>query len=93
MSSDASNPLPLSPATLLTLREHPNHITLDSFTEDDLDAYGPSRYRKIQYLAEQFWIRWRSEHLHQLTLRRKWQTPSRCFVEGDVVLVRNPLAP
>ena len=52
----------------------------------------PRRYRKIQYLAEQFWIRWRSEHLHQLTLRRKWQNPSRCFVEGNVVLVRNPLA-
>ena len=53
MSSDASNPLPLSPATLL---EHPNHIPLDTFSDDYLDANGPCKYRKICYLAEQFWI-------------------------------------
>ena len=57
MSSDASNPSPLSPATLLTLLEHPNHIPLDTFTDDDLDAYGPHRHHKIYYFAEQFWIR------------------------------------
>ena len=39
VSSVAYNPLPLSPVTLLTLREHPNHIPLDSFTKDDLDTY------------------------------------------------------
>ena len=68
VSNDPSNPLPLAPSTLLTVREHPHHSPVDTFTEADLDAYGPRRYRKIQYLAEQFWTRWRSEHLHQLTL-------------------------
>ena len=56
MSSDTSNPLSLSPATLLTLLEHPIRIPLDTFTDDDLDAYGPHRCRKICYFAEQFWI-------------------------------------
>lgn len=92
VSSDTSDPFPLSPATLLTLQEHPNPVTQDNFTEDDLEAYGPRRYRKIQYLADQFWKRWRTEHLQQLTLRRKWQHPSRCFTAGDVVLVRDLLA-
>ena len=93
VSNDPSNPLPLASSTLLTLREHPHNSPVDTFTEADLDAYGPRRYRKIQYLAEQFWTRWRSEHLNQLTLRRKWQHPVRCFAKGDVVMVRNPLAP
>ena len=92
VSSDTSDPLPLSPAMLLTLREHPNAAVKDSFSESDLDSYGPRRYRRVQYLADQFWIRWRREHLHQLTLRRKWQKPTRCFSKGDVVLVRDPLA-
>ena len=73
--------------------KHPHNSPVDTFTEADLDAYGTRRYRKIQYLAEQFWTRWRSEHLHQLTLRRKWQHLVHCFAKGDVVLVRNPLAP
>ena len=90
VSNDTSDPLPLTPANLLTLREHPNSTPLHTFTSSDLDAYGPRRYRKVQYLADQFWKRWRTEHLHQL-IRRKWQHPSRCFAVGDVVLVRNPL--
>ena len=90
--NDPSDPLPLSPATLLTLREHPNATPRVTFSESDLDSYSPRRYRRVQYLADQFWIRWRREHLHQLTLRRKWQYPTRCFTVGDVVLVRDPLA-
>ena len=92
VSSDPGDPLPLAPATLLTLRENPNSAPRDVFTESDLDSYGPRRYRKVQYLADQFWKRWRREHLHQLTCRRKWLNPTRCFSKGDVVLIRNSLA-
>ena len=46
----------------------------------------------MQYLADQFWVLWCKQEHHQLTLRRKWQNPTRCFTEGDVVLVRDPLA-
>ena len=38
VSKDPSNPLPLALSTLLTLREHPHHSPVDSFTEANLDA-------------------------------------------------------
>ena len=93
VSNDPEDPLPLSPAMLLTQREHPNAAPIEIFSESDLDSYGPRRYRRVQYLADQFWTLWRKEHLHQLTLRRKWQKPTRCFAKGDLVLVRNILNP
>ena len=51
----SSDPKALSPAMLLTLRDDPNPPPLDQFTEDDLLAYGKSRWRRGQYLAECFW--------------------------------------
>ena len=92
VSSDPDDPLPLSPATLLTLRDQPCVVPRGAFSESDLHSYGPRRYRRVQHLVDQFWVRWRREHLHQLTLRRKWQRPTRPFMKGDVVLVRDPLA-
>ena len=49
---------------------------------------------RIQYLADQFWIRWGREHLHSLQPRRKWTRDVREFKPGDVVLVKDqwPLA-
>ena len=87
VSSDTSDLLALSPATLFT----PNAALRDTFTASDLDSYGPCRYCRVQYLANQFSIRRRREHLHQLTLQRKWQHPTRSFAVGDV-LVHNALA-
>ena len=92
VNSDPDNPLPLSPATLLTLRDQPCVVPRDAFSECDLHSYGLRRYRRVQHLVDQFWVRWRREHLHQLTLRRKWQRPTRPFKKGDVVLERDPLA-
>ena len=37
VSSDPDDPLPLSPAMLLTLREQPNADPRDTSTESDLD--------------------------------------------------------
>ena len=49
---------------------------------------------RIQYLPDQFWIRWGREHLHSLQSRRKWTRDVREFKPGDVVLVKDqwPLA-
>ena len=77
----------------MKLREHPNSAPIETFTASDLDAYGPHRYHLVEFLADQFWKRWSSEHMHQLTTSQKWQFPTRSFCKGDVVLVRNPLAP
>ena len=74
---------------LLTLRTSNTLPSQESFSENDILAYGPRRYRKVQYMCDQFWHRWRSEYLHTLTARHKWKTRIPCISQGDVVLIRD----
>ena len=87
ISADPNDPTPLTPAMLLTLRDQPNPPPLETFSERDLIAYGSRRNRRVQYLSDQFWIRWRKEFLHSLTKRHKWRMKERCISIGDIVLV------
>ena len=48
--------------------------------------------RRVQYLVEQFWTRWRKEYLLTLTERRKWTRRKPCLRVGDVVLIKEQLA-
>ena len=89
LSDDPNDPLPLSPAMILTLRERPNPPLVVDISESDSNAYGQRRYRRTQYLAEQFWKRWRMEYLHTLTCRHKWKSKQRCITPGDLVLIRD----
>ena len=88
-SNDPNDPSPLTPQMLLTLRRADEFHTLDDYTPEDILSYGPKRYRRCQYLASQFWHRWRSEYLHTLTSRQKWRKPSPCIQEGDLVLIKD----
>ena len=45
--------------------------------------------RRVQFLAEQFWSRWRNEYLINLSLRQKWFTPRRNLKIGDVVILQD----
>ena len=83
------DPSPLTPAMLLTLRSGPNPPLAENLTDQDLLAYGKQRYRRVQYLAEQFWGRWRKEYLQLLTKRQKWRNRKENICAGDVVLVRD----
>ena len=42
----------------------------------------------MQYLANQFWKRWRLEYLQTLQTRKKWLAPQRNICVGDVVLLK-----
>ena len=90
-SSDPNDPIPLTPDALLTLRDKTTPA-LEEFSSDDLLRYGKARYRRVQYLADQFWTRWRHEYLHTLTERRKWTNRKPCLKVGDVVLVKEKFA-
>jgi hypothetical protein len=89
VSSDPEDPGPNSPAMLLTLREDPNPPPLENFSKDDLLVYGRTRWRRVQYLADQFWTRWRDEQIDNLRHRRKWKTTRRNIKEGDIVLLKD----
>ena len=73
---------------LLTLKEDPHPVAPDDFTEQDIMAYGARRWRRVAFLAEEFWQRWRQGHFYQLTERRKWLRPSESIKVGDLVLLR-----
>ena len=88
-----NDPVPLSPAMLLTLRDFPNPAPRESFSEKDLASYGERRYRRIQYLSDQFWGRWRAEYIQTLSKRHKWKTRKACLRAGDVVLLRDKQVP
>jgi hypothetical protein len=53
------------------------------------DVYMRQRWRRVQYLANLFWTRWRKEYLLSLQCRQKWNSPKRNFKEGDIVLIKD----
>ncbi|KYN02013.1 hypothetical protein ALC62_07192, partial [Cyphomyrmex costatus] len=52
-----------------------------------------SRWQMVQRIAEEFWRSWSRDYLHTLQQRPKWRTVLRLAKVGQIVLVRNELAP
>ena len=92
VSDDVNDPEPITPATLLLLRKNPNPPTQEEFSEKDMCQYGKLRYKRVQFLAESFWQRWRCEYVTTLHKRHKWKTREACVGEGDVVLIKSKSA-
>ena len=88
VSTSPDDPCPLSPARLLTLKDNPHPPPVDTFSPTDLLQYGKSRWRRVMYLADQFWMRWQRFYAAELQERRKWTTPNRNISVGDVVLLK-----
>jgi len=88
VSEDPNDPLPLTPAKLLTLKGDPNPPSLHTYSEKDILAYGPKRWRRVQAISECFWNRWRTEFLQQLQIRQKWNKVKPNLQTGDVVLLK-----
>jgi hypothetical protein len=63
--NSSSEPLPLTPNNLLGLHPPPGNF-------EEPDIYSRKRWRRIQYLAEKFWCRWKLEYLQTLQTRSKW---------------------
>ena len=84
--SDVDEPQPLTPAMLLTMKSRPLGPIPGHFVQQDL--YARNWWRKAQYLANQFWVRWRKEYLQNLQSRTKWEIRERNLAVGDIVLVK-----
>ena len=84
--ADPDKPQPLSPSMLLTMKTRPLGPLLGNFAPPDV--YARRCWRRVQYLADQFWIQWRREYLQSMQARTKWETPKRNLSTGDVVLVK-----
>ena len=84
--SDTEEPEPLSPSMLLTMKTRPLSPPPGEFLPVDL--YSRRRWRRVQYLADQFWLRWRREYMQTLQRRSKWNGSKRNLNAGDIVLVK-----
>ena len=77
---------PLTPNHLLTMKNKTLLPPPGNFVKEEI--YARKRWRKVQFLAEQFWSRWRKEYLINLNSRQKWLQPKRNLKIGDIVIVQ-----
>ena len=80
---------PLSPYPLT-----PNHLLMKVFLPppgvfQSADMYCRKRWRRVQHLANEFWVRWKKEYLQSLQQRQRWTEPRRETCIGDVVIVKD----
>lgn len=85
--SDPVSPLPLTPNTLLTGKSKLILPPPGKFQREDV--YCKRRWRRVQHIANEFWVRWSKEYLQSLQVRNKWIRQRRNFTEGDVVLLKD----
>ena len=82
---------PLTPNHLLTGKARIVVSPPGTFVKDDM--YLIKHWRRVQYLANLFWTRWRSEYLSKYHQRSKWTTTTPNFQPGDIVLVIDDALP
>ena len=88
VSTDSRDCEPLTPNHLLLFRG--GHTAPGVFTGDDVYT---KRWRKIQYLTDSFWKRWRGQYLPLLQTRQKWNVRQKNLSPGDVVLMVDEALP
>lgn len=89
ISSDSTDLLPLTPNHLLTLRGSP--LNLGEF--DCSGSYSRRRWRRVQYLADLFWKRWKKEYLSLMQKRQKWNVIKGGLNKHDLVLLVDETLP
>ena len=82
---------PLTPNHLLTGKSRVIVSPPGSFVKDDM--YLIKHWRRVQYLANLFWTRWRSEYLDLQHRRTKWCTASPNIAVNDVVILVDEVLP
>ncbi len=86
-SSDTRDLQPLTPNHILTMKSKVVMPPPGEFQKGDV--YLRRRWRRVQYLANIFWTRWKKEYMQTLQERTKWNKPKRNFEIGDIVLVKD----
>ena len=76
---------PITPNHLITMKSTTPLPPPGEFVKEDM--YARKRWRRVQYLMEQFWSRWRKEYLLNLSERQKWNKTRRNVQVGDIVML------
>ena len=89
--SDTKSLEPLTLNHLLTMKSSVLLPPPGKFVAEDV--YARKRWRRVQYLMEQFWGRWRKEYLANITLRQHWHSSRRNVKIGDIVILKEEEIP
>lgn len=87
--TDPNYPEPLTPNHLLTMKSKVLVPPPGNFVKEDV--YSIKRWRRVQYLVDQFWSRWTKEYIHTLQTRPKWHKMHRNLQIGDIVVIKDDL--
>ncbi|CAI5657210.1 unnamed protein product [Oreochromis niloticus] len=88
---DPTGPEPLTPNHILTMKSSVILPPPGQFCKEDL--YLHKRWRRVQFLADEFWQQWKREYLLNLQQRQKWQKMSRNLQADDIVILKDDSAP
>ncbi|KAK3724031.1 hypothetical protein QZH41_007681 [Actinostola sp. cb2023] len=69
-------------------RRGPDNCDWVVFKMNHPDLYSRKRWRRVQYLANEFWIKWRKTFLQSLQQRPQWTSTKRNIQVDDVVIVK-----
>ncbi|XP_027897195.1 uncharacterized protein LOC114159423 [Xiphophorus couchianus] len=86
VSTDPSDPVILTPATLLTQKTGVPSVPPEDPNVKDLCK---QQWRQVQHLAQTFWSKWRRQYLSTLQPRRKWHDNQTNLETGSIVLLRD----
>lgn len=78
---------PLTPNMLLTMKTKVVLPLPSTFERNYL--YSKKRWRRVQYLANEFWSRWKREYLQTLQVRNKWTRTRKNLKVNDDVIVKD----
>jgi hypothetical protein len=89
--SDPTSLQPLTPNHLLTGKS--NVILPPPGVFQEADQYCTKRWKRVQWLADLFWKRWKHEVLCLWNVRQKWHKVQRNLKVDDIVIVVNESVP
>lgn len=89
--NDPTRPQPLTPNLLLTMKSSIILPSPGNFVKEDL--YLRKRWRRVQYLANEFWQRWKKQYLLSLQQRQKWHKTNRNAKINDIVIIQDDTTP
>ena len=88
---DSSSTEPLTPNHILTMK---TKTVLPPPGEFQLaDVYSRKRWRRVQYMLNVFWSRWKNEYLQTLQMRSKWNERTREVSKSDIVIIKDDNQP
>ena len=82
---------PLTPNHILTMKSTVILPPPGNFVREDM--YLRKKWRRVQYMLNQFWTRWRKEFLQTLQSRPKWVAPKRNLEIENIIIVRDENIP